>query len=76
MLTTWCLDVIFVIYLYQRYIYPVDKTRVNEFGQSGAETTEATETEEDETKEVETKDESTETDEVVEEKELDSKKND
>ena len=27
-------DVIFVIYLYQRYLYPVDKSRVNEFGQS------------------------------------------
>ena len=27
-------DIIFVIYLYQRYLYPVDKTRTNEFGQS------------------------------------------
>lgn len=27
-------DVIFIIYLYQRWLYPVDKTRVNEFGQS------------------------------------------
>lgn len=27
-------DVVFVIYLYQRYLYPVDKTRVNEFGES------------------------------------------
>lgn len=26
-------DIIFLIYLYQRYIYPVDKKRVNEFGQ-------------------------------------------
>ena len=26
-------DVIFLIYLYQRWIYPVDKTRANEFGQ-------------------------------------------
>ena len=26
-------DVIFVIYLYQRWLYPVDKTRVNEYGQ-------------------------------------------
>lgn len=26
-------DVVFVIVLYQRWIYPVDKTRVNEFGQ-------------------------------------------
>ena len=25
-------DLIFLIYLYQRYIYPVDKTRANEFG--------------------------------------------
>lgn len=24
---------IFVIFLYQRWIYPVDKSRVNEFGQ-------------------------------------------
>ena len=28
-------DVIFFIYLYQRWIYPVDKSRVNEFGQGG-----------------------------------------
>ncbi|XP_048259970.1 cleft lip and palate transmembrane protein 1-like protein [Haliotis rufescens] len=27
-------DVVFLIYLYQRWLYPVDKTRVNEFGQS------------------------------------------
>lgn len=27
-------DVVFVIYLYQRYLYPVDKSRVNEFGES------------------------------------------
>ena len=27
-------DVIFVIYLYQRYLYPVDKSRTNEFGQT------------------------------------------
>lgn len=26
-------DVIFLIYLYQRWIYPVDKKRINEFGQ-------------------------------------------
>lgn len=25
-------DVVFLIFLYQRWIYPVDKTRVNEFG--------------------------------------------
>ena len=30
-----CLDIIFFIYLYQRYIYPVDRTRLNEFGTSG-----------------------------------------
>ena len=29
------LDIIFFIYLYQRYIYPVDRKRVNEFGTSG-----------------------------------------
>jgi len=28
-------DLVFLIYLYQRWIYPVDKSRVNEFGQSG-----------------------------------------
>ncbi|RHY47715.1 hypothetical protein DYB38_010306 [Aphanomyces astaci] len=28
-------DVIFFVYLYQRWIYRVDKTRVNEFGQGG-----------------------------------------
>uniref|UniRef100_A0A2P2NGP9 Cleft lip and palate transmembrane protein n=1 Tax=Rhizophora mucronata TaxID=61149 RepID=A0A2P2NGP9_RHIMU len=28
-------DVIFLIYLYQRWIYPVDKTRVNEYGFGG-----------------------------------------
>lgn len=25
-------DLIFLIYLYQRWVYPVDKKRVNEFG--------------------------------------------
>jgi hypothetical protein len=29
------LDIIFFIYLYQRYIYPVDRTRLNEFGTTG-----------------------------------------
>lgn len=29
-------DVVFVIYLYQRYLYPVDKARVNEYGESFA----------------------------------------
>jgi Cleft lip and palate transmembrane protein 1 (CLPTM1) len=28
-------DVVFVVYLYQMWIYPVDQTRVNEFGQRG-----------------------------------------
>ena len=28
-------DIIFFIFLYQRWIYPVDKKRVNEFGQGG-----------------------------------------
>ncbi|KDP24214.1 hypothetical protein JCGZ_25871 [Jatropha curcas] len=28
-------DVIFLIYLYQRWVYPVDKTRINEFGFGG-----------------------------------------
>ncbi|XP_065913590.1 lipid scramblase CLPTM1L-like [Dysidea avara] len=27
-------DVVFVVYLYQRWLYPVDKARVNEFGES------------------------------------------
>ncbi|XP_027074564.1 uncharacterized protein [Coffea arabica] len=30
-------DVIFLIYLYQRWVYPVDKKRVNEFGFAGEE---------------------------------------
>jgi hypothetical protein len=30
-------DVIFFIYLYQRYVYKVDYTRINEFGQGGEE---------------------------------------
>ncbi|VDO29839.1 unnamed protein product, partial [Heligmosomoides polygyrus] len=28
-------DIVFMIYLYQRYLYPVDHSRVNEFGQKG-----------------------------------------
>lgn len=28
-------DIVFVIYLYQRYLYPVDHSRVNEFGETG-----------------------------------------
>ncbi|GAB6027980.1 hypothetical protein CHUAL_002206 [Chamberlinius hualienensis] len=27
-------DVVFLIYLYQRWLYPVDKSRINEFGES------------------------------------------
>ncbi|MGH0171206.1 UNVERIFIED_CONTAM: hypothetical protein FKN15_060209 [Acipenser sinensis] len=27
-------DVVFLGYLYQRWLYPVDKSRVNEYGQS------------------------------------------
>lgn len=30
-------DVVFLFYLYQRWIYPVDKSRINEFGQTGEE---------------------------------------
>jgi hypothetical protein len=28
-------DIIFFIYFYQRYIYPVDRKRYNEFGTTG-----------------------------------------
>lgn len=31
-------DVVFVIYLYQRWLYPVDKSRANEYGQSFGDT--------------------------------------
>jgi hypothetical protein len=34
-------DIIFLVYLYQRWIYPVDKKRVNEFGQAGEDPPEA-----------------------------------
>uniref|UniRef100_A0A7S0RTS6 Cleft lip and palate transmembrane protein 1 n=1 Tax=Chlamydomonas leiostraca TaxID=1034604 RepID=A0A7S0RTS6_9CHLO len=34
-------DVIFLIYLYQRWIYPTDKARVNEFGWAGDDEAEA-----------------------------------
>lgn len=27
-------DVVFLIYLYQRYLYPVDRSRVNEYGEA------------------------------------------
>ncbi|XP_012688324.2 cleft lip and palate transmembrane protein 1-like protein [Clupea harengus] len=36
-------DVVFLIYLYQRWLYPVDKSRVNEYGVSYDEKTEKTE---------------------------------
>lgn len=29
-------DIIFLVYVYQRWVYPVDKKRVNEFGFGGA----------------------------------------
>ncbi|CAN0213308.1 unnamed protein product [Laminaria digitata] len=34
-------DIIFFVFLYQRYLYPVDKTRRNEFGQSAKSTEDA-----------------------------------
>lgn len=34
-------DVIFLIYLYQRWVYPVDRKRVNEFGFAGEDTDQA-----------------------------------
>lgn len=34
-LATFRDDIIFVVYLYQRCVYPVDKKRINEFGMSG-----------------------------------------
>jgi hypothetical protein len=27
-------DLVFLIYLYQRYLYPIDKARANEYGES------------------------------------------
>lgn len=35
-------DVIFVIYLYQMYVYKIDRSRVNEYGQGGEEAVDAT----------------------------------
>jgi len=29
-------DIVFLVYVYQRWVYPVDKKRVNEFGFGGA----------------------------------------
>lgn len=34
-------DIVFFIYLYQKWIYPVDKTRANEFGQVGEDSKDA-----------------------------------
>lgn len=34
-------DVIFLIYVYQRWVYPVDKKRVNEFGFGGEDESQA-----------------------------------
>jgi hypothetical protein len=34
-------DVVFFIYLYQRWIYPIDKKRVNEFGRAYDDTDDA-----------------------------------
>ncbi|VDM52825.1 unnamed protein product [Angiostrongylus costaricensis] len=28
-------DIVFMVYLYQRYLYPVDHSRINEFGETG-----------------------------------------
>jgi hypothetical protein len=33
-------DLVFLVYLYQRWVYPVDKKRVNEFGFGGTDATE------------------------------------
>ncbi|CAK9215755.1 unnamed protein product [Sphagnum troendelagicum] len=33
-------DLVFLVYLYQRWVYPVDKKRVNEFGFGGSDATE------------------------------------
>jgi len=55
-------DVVFFCYLYQRYLYPIDKSRVNEFGFSGEDEAEekAEETSEvDENSEVDEIDQST-----------------
>ena len=32
---TWTDDIVFVVFLYQRWVYRVDMTRVNEFGHRG-----------------------------------------
>lgn len=35
----------FLIYLYQRYLYPVDYSRVNEFGETGEDAADGSKTE-------------------------------
>ncbi|CAD6192237.1 unnamed protein product [Caenorhabditis auriculariae] len=47
-------DVVFAVYLYQRYLYPVDYSRVNEFGDSGEPSTKAEEASEKDLPPVET----------------------
>ena len=44
-------DIVFLIYLYQRWIYPVDKKRINEFGQGGVDEDEEQDDENKEKKE-------------------------
>lgn len=46
-------DIIFLIYLYQRWIYRVDLTRVNEFGVSGEDIAGPTEEDEQGPREIE-----------------------
>ncbi|ETN72960.1 cleft lip and palate transmembrane protein 1 [Necator americanus] len=36
-------DIVFLIYLYQRYLYPVDYSRINEFGEAGEKQSSSTE---------------------------------
>ena len=33
--STWTDDIVFIVFLYQRWVYRVDMTRVNEFGHRG-----------------------------------------
>ena len=48
-------DIVFFIFLYQRYIYKEDKSRVNEFGFSGDMLEEKDETHQEDTKALESK---------------------
>merc|ERR1712127_347912 len=48
-------DIVFFCYLYQRYLYPVDTKRLNEFGQTGAEEDKAVDEKGDSKKAVESK---------------------